>query len=91
LRKSRRGSMARPRVLISVTEGEDKPLKYPPIFRNAGIVIVSKIDMLGASGLDLDLLRGNIHAVAPHAQIIELSARTGEGLDQWLSALQGRL
>lgn len=75
-------------VLISVTEGEDKPLKYPPIFRGAGLVIVSKIDMLGASGLDLEALRRNIRAVAPDAKLIEVSARTGEGMDQWIALLQ---
>jgi len=75
-------------VLISVTEGEDKPLKYPPIFRGAGVVVVSKIDMLAASGLDPEALRRNIHAVAPDAKIIEVSARTGEGMDQWIELLR---
>jgi hydrogenase nickel incorporation protein HypB len=75
-------------VLISVTEGEDKPLKYPPIFHGAGMVVVSKIDMLEASGLDSEALRRNIHAVAPDAEIIELSARTGEGMERWMQALK---
>jgi hydrogenase nickel incorporation protein HypB len=74
-------------VLISVTEGEDKPLKYPPIFHGAGVVIVSKTDMLPASGLDLEALRRNIRAVAPEAEIVEVSARTGEGMDEWISML----
>jgi len=75
-------------VLISVTEGEDKPLKYPPIFRGAGVVIISKIDMLAASGLDSEELRRNIRAVAPDAEILEVSARTGEGMDQWIALLR---
>jgi hydrogenase nickel incorporation protein HypB len=74
-------------VLISVTEGEDKPLKYPPIFHGTGVVIVSKTDMLAASGLDLEVLRRNIRAVAPEAEIIEVSARTGEGMEQWMALL----
>jgi hydrogenase nickel incorporation protein HypB len=74
-------------VLVSVTEGEDKPLKYPPIFRGAGAVLITKIDMSAASGLDLNALRRNIQAVAPGAEIIELSARTGEGMDRWMEFL----
>ena len=74
-------------VLISVTEGEDKPLKYPPIFHGAGAVVVTKTDMLAASGLDREALRQNIRAVAPEAEIIELSARTGEGMDEWIALL----
>ena len=78
-------------VLISVTEGEDKPLKYPPIFRGAGVVIVSKSDMLAASGLDSETLRRNIQAVAPDAEIITVSARTGEGMEQWVALLKARV
>ena len=74
-------------VLISVTEGEDKPLKYPPIFHGAGVVIISKPDMLAASGLDIEKLHRNIRAVAPDAEILELCARTGEGMDQWIALL----
>jgi hydrogenase nickel incorporation protein HypB len=74
-------------VLISVTEGEDKPLKYPPIFHGAGVVIISKMDMLEASGLEIEKLRRNIRAVSPDAEILELSTRTGEGMDQWIALL----
>ena len=75
-------------VLISVTEGEDKPLKYPPIFHGAKAVIVTKTDMLAASGIDLEALRRNIHAVSRDAEIIEVSARTGEGMLQWMKLLE---
>jgi hydrogenase nickel incorporation protein HypB len=78
-------------VLVSVTEGEDKPLKYPPIFRGAGVVVISKTDMLAASGLDLELLRRNVLAVAPAAEIIPVSARTGEGMEAWMALLKGKL
>ena len=74
-------------VLISVTEGEDKPLKYPPIFHNAQIVIISKIDLLAATGFDIAAARQSIRAVSPNATILEVSARTGEGMDQWISLL----
>jgi len=74
-------------VLISVTEGEDKPLKYPPIFRNAQVVIVSKTDLLAATGFDLAAVRRNIQAVAPGTTILEVSARTGDGMGAWVSLL----
>lgn len=76
-------------VLISVTEGEDKPLKYPPIFRGAKVVIISKIDLVAATGFDLGELRRNIQAVAPEARILEVSARTGEGMEEWVELLRG--
>ena len=74
-------------VLISVTEGEDKPLKYPPIFRRASVVIISKTDLAGAAGFDLETTRRNIHAVVPEAVILELSARTGEGMQAWVDQI----
>ena len=75
-------------VLISVTEGEDKPLKYPPIFRGARIVVISKIDLLSAAGIDIATLRRNINAVAPEATVVEVSARTGEGMQSWVGILK---
>ncbi|MEI6321744.1 MAG: hydrogenase nickel incorporation protein HypB [bacterium] len=75
-------------VLISVTEGEDKPLKYPPIFQGARAVVVTKKDLLEASGIDRESLRRNIHAVSHHAEIIEVSARTGEGMSRWIDLLR---
>ena len=78
-------------VLISVTEGEDKPLKYPPIFRNADVVVISKIDLLAATGFDLAAVRRNIQAVAPDAAILEVSARTGAGMEGWLSLLAAKV
>ena len=75
-------------VLISVTEGEDKPLKYPPIFQGAQAVIVTKTDLLEASGIDRESLLRNIHAVSHQAEIIEVSARTGEGMSRWIDLLR---
>jgi hydrogenase nickel incorporation protein HypB len=76
-------------VLLSVTEGEDKPLKYPPMFRAAHVVIVTKTDLAAAAGCDREALRRNLRAVAPQARVFELSARTGEGLEAWLDWLRG--
>lgn len=76
-------------VLLSVTEGEDKPLKYPPIFYSAHAVLVTKTDLAAATGCDREALRRHVRAVGPKAQLFELSARTGEGLDAWLDWLRG--
>ena len=71
-------------VLFSVTEGEDKPLKYPPIFHAADLVIITKIDIADAVGFDRDAALANLHQIAHHSSVIELSAKTGEGMDKWL-------
>jgi hydrogenase nickel incorporation protein HypB len=74
-------------MVYAVTEGEEKPLKYPVMFRAAEVVVVNKIDLLPHLDVDLDLFEANVRQVNPHARIIKLSARTGEGLDQWLEWL----
>ncbi|MGI9094715.1 MAG: hydrogenase nickel incorporation protein HypB [Thermoleophilaceae bacterium] len=74
-------------MVCSVTEGEDKPLKYPLMFRTCGLVIVNKIDLLPHLDYDMDKLRHNIRSVNPDAEIMEVSARTGEGVEglrNWL-------
>ena len=72
------------RVMVSsVTEGEDKPLKYPLMFRACELVIVNKIDLLPHLDFDLDMLLYNIDQVHPDVERIVLSARTGEGIDAW--------
>nr|WP_081599137.1 hydrogenase nickel incorporation protein HypB [Prochlorothrix hollandica] len=70
-------------VLLSVTEGEDKPLKYPNTFKSADVVILTKLDIAEAVGFDRPQALGYLHSVAPQAQIFEVSARTGLGMDQW--------
>lgn len=77
-------------VLISVTEGEDKPLKYPPMFQAADVVVVSKIDLAQHCAFDRDLLLRNLRRVAPKAQVFETSALTGAGLDAWCNFLLKR-
>jgi len=69
-------------VLVSTTEGEDKPLKYPTIFQTADATVVSKIDLLKAAGCDLQLLSRNIQGVRPGITTFNVSARTGEGIEE---------
>jgi hydrogenase nickel incorporation protein HypB len=70
-------------MVFAVTEGEDKPLKYPVMFRAADVVVVNKIDLLPHLDVDLDLFLANLRDVNPTATVIRLSARTGEGVDEW--------
>jgi hydrogenase nickel incorporation protein HypB len=74
-------------VLLSVTEGEDKPLKYPTIFNSADVAVVTKIDLADAVGFLRHDAHANIREVAPQLEIIEVSARTGHGFADWLERL----
>ena len=74
-------------ALLSVTEGEDKPLKYPALFNTADVVALTKLDLAAACGFDAPLARANIAAVRPGMPIVETSARTGAGLAAWLDLL----
>lgn len=78
-------------VLLSTTEGEDKPLKYPPIFKSAHLVLLTKADVADALGFDRRVAVENIRRIAPQAEIIELSSRSGEGLASWYDYLRARL
>jgi hydrogenase nickel incorporation protein HypB len=71
-------------VLLSVTEGEDKPLKYPVIFREADLVLVTKNDLAAAVEFDRAAAEANIRQVAPKAEIMAVSSKTGEGMEDWL-------
>jgi len=75
-------------VLLSVTEGEDKPLKYPTIFNSADFAVITKIDLAEAVGFNRDEARNNIHEVSPDLPILETSARTGSGMDVWMGRLE---
>jgi hydrogenase nickel incorporation protein HypB len=70
-------------MIYSVTEGEEKPLKYPVMFRSVDLVVINKIDLLPHLDFDLDLLLRNLDAVNPGVPTITASARTGEGVDDW--------
>jgi hydrogenase nickel incorporation protein HypB len=68
-------------VLLSVTEGEDKPLKYPPIFNSADVAVITKIDLAAAVEFDRAAAHRSIQSVRPGMQVFEVSAKTGDGLD----------
>ena len=74
-------------VLLSTTEGEDKPLKYPPLFHSAQVAIITKCDLAAAAGFNREQALANLRRISHHAQVFELSARTGEGLKEWLAFL----
>ena len=74
-------------VMLSVTEGEDKPLKYAASFHGADLVLINKIDLLGAVEFDLDQCRRQVARVAPRARTLAVSARTGAGFSALRPAL----
>jgi hydrogenase nickel incorporation protein HypB len=75
-------------VVCSVAEGPEKPKKYPVMFNKANVVLINKIDLAAASGVDVDELAANVREVNPHATIFRLSSRTGEGVEQWVDWLK---
>ncbi len=78
-------------VMMSVTEGEDKPLKYPTIFNTADIAVITKIDLAAAVEFDPAAAHNSIQSVRPGMQVLEVSAKTGQGMDDWLKFLQSRI
>jgi hydrogenase nickel incorporation protein HypB len=78
-------------VLMSVTEGEDKPLKYPTIFNSADVAVITKNELAGAVEFDWEAARQSIRSVRPGMQIFRLSAKTGEGMNEYLEFLSGQL
>jgi hydrogenase nickel incorporation protein HypB len=77
-------------AILSVTEGEDKPLKYPDMFAAAGLVILNKVDLAPHCDVDLDLYEANARRVNPGVEVLRLSARTGAGMDRWLAWIEAR-
>lgn len=77
-------------VLLSTTEGEDKPLKYPTIFNTADVALVTKIDLAVATDFDAAALHSNIQDVRPGMTVLQVSARSGEGMDEWMAFLKRR-
>ncbi len=78
-------------VLLSVTEGEDKPLKYPTIFNTADVAVLTKIDLAEATEFDRSAAHRNIQSVRPGMEVFEVSAKTGVGMDAWLAFLEARI
>jgi hydrogenase nickel incorporation protein HypB len=74
-------------VVLSIAEGEDKPLKYPVMFKAADLVLVTKLDLAPVLGVDLALLEANLARVMPRPRAIRLSARSGEGMAEWIAWL----
>jgi hydrogenase nickel incorporation protein HypB len=74
--------------MLSVTEGEDKPLKYPLAFQVANLVILSKIDLVPHLRMNMEALRANVRQVNPKVRCLELSSQTGEGFDAWIEWLK---
>jgi hydrogenase nickel incorporation protein HypB len=78
-------------VLFSVTEGEDKPLKYPLAFNTADLVLVSKHDLAPVTNFDAALARENVERVHPGVKILDVSSRSGEGMDAWIKMLESAI
>jgi len=74
-------------AIVSVTEGEDKPVKYPHMFQASELVLLNKIDLLPYLSFDMDRCVASIHAVNPRAQVLQVSATSGEGMDKWYAWL----
>jgi hydrogenase nickel incorporation protein HypB len=75
-------------VALAVTEGEDKPLKYPVMFLKADLVLITKIDLVPHLDIDVDLIKANLARVMPEPRVITLSARKGEGVAEWAAWLE---
>jgi len=75
-------------VLLSVTEGEDKPLKYPTLFKTADVMLVTKTDLAEVVGFDREAALNNLRRIAPQAILLEVSARTGAGMEAWYTYLE---
>lgn len=78
-------------VVLSVTEGEDKPLKYPNMFHAADVMLLNKVDLLPYVDFDVEKCKEMARRVSPDIAIFEISSRTGEGMDAWYGWLAGRI
>ena len=78
-------------ALLSVTEGEDKPLKYPVMFQEADCLLITKIDLAPYLEIDLERIMANVRQMNPSVKIIPLSAKTEVGLDLWFAWLEDQL
>ena len=78
-------------MLLSIPEGDDKPNKYPLMFTKADVVLVNKIDVLPHFDFDVKAFSEAVNGLNPSAKILTVSAKTGEGLEQWFSWLEEAL
>ena len=78
-------------ALLSTTEGEDKPLKYPLMFRVCHVILITKIDLEGVLEFDTDKAEANARKINPNATVIRLSAKSGQGMDKWIDFLRAEV
>ena len=78
-------------LLISVTEGDDKPIKYPPMVRASSVLVISKIDLLPYVDSDPETIQANALKIQPDMKTFRISCKTGEGIDQWIDWLRSQL
>jgi len=74
-------------MILSVPEGDDKPLKYPLMFSVCDVLVINKIDYMGIADFNMDVLRERVFKLSPKIKIIEVSCKTGEGIEKWTSWL----
>jgi hydrogenase nickel incorporation protein HypB len=77
-------------LLFPVTDGEDKPLKYPSLINSCDVALIAKIDLADAVGFDRELARKNLHLARPGCAVLDVSARTGHGLEPWVELLEAK-
>ena len=78
-------------MLLSATEGDDKPLKYPLMFSEASLLLINKIDLIPYTNFDTAKVKKDSHSINPNLEILELSAKTGKGMEQWYNWLEQKL
>jgi hydrogenase nickel incorporation protein HypB len=78
-------------LLVAAGEGDDKPVKYPPMVRASGVLVVSKIDLAAHTDSDPELIRENALKINPDMEVFKVSCKTGQGLDRWIDWLTSRL
>jgi hydrogenase nickel incorporation protein HypB len=78
-------------VILSTTEGDDKPLKYPAMFRNASVLIINKIDLIPYVNCNLDEMKKNALSINPNLKIFEVSCKTNRGIDEWINWISERV
>ena len=78
-------------VLVSTTEGDDKPLKYPSMFRVSDVMIINKIDLIDYVDFSIDVVKKNALSINPNLKIFEISCKTGQGIDNWIKWLKNEI
>lgn len=78
-------------AVLSIAEGDDKPLKYPLLFRESGAVVLNKVDLLEFTDVNMERLRADLKKINPQIEIFEVSARTNQGITEWTKWLAGKI